>query len=98
MRGTPNSSFSYPVTFACRNEKLYGLRETSGRFRISASLMVRPRSILPGSAIGASPLTETTSATPPTSSVKLRVAVCPAESFTPVRSAALKPWISARTV
>ncbi len=85
------------MTFACRNAKLYGLRDTSGRFLISACEIVRPRSILPGSATGESPDTDTTSATPPTSSDSSTTAVWPAARLMPVRSRVLKPEISAFT-
>ena len=76
---------------------MYGLRETRGRFFTSVSPMTRPRAILPGSATGASPLTETTSWTPPTSSAKFSTAVWPALRPMPVRSTDLNPDSSTLT-
>ena len=77
---------------------MYGLRETSGRFLISTALIVRPRSILPGSAIGASAVTETTSLTAPTPSVMFTTAVMPAVSSIPDCSKVLNPDSSAETL
>ena len=57
-RGTPNSTFSMPVTPGCTSAKLYGLRATSGRLCTSRSLIVWPMSMRAMSSAGMSaPLT-----------------------------------------
>ena len=91
-RGTPNSTFSMPVTPGCTRAKLYGLRATSGRLCTSSSLIVWPMSMRATSSAGMSlPLTVIVSLTVPTESVALTTAVWPTESWTPVCSNFLKP-------
>ena len=59
--------------------------------------MVRPRSILPGSAMGDSLVTVTVSVMLPTLSVTFTTADWPADSVSPCCSNFLKPWSSAET-
>ena len=74
-RGTPNSGFSKPVTPGCSSAKLYGLRETSGRFLTSFSVMLRPASTFAVSTTGTSTVTAMVSLNSPTSSCRLTTAV-----------------------
>ena len=83
-RGTPNSTFSYPVTPGCTSAKLYGLRATSGRLCTSSSLIVWPMSIRDVSTSGLSPVTVTVSLTAPTAIVTFTTAVAPTDTVMPV--------------
>src|SRR5919204_668636 len=97
-RGTPNSTFSNPVTPGCTSAKLYGLRATSGRLWTSRSLIVWPTSMRARSSAGLSALlTVIVSLTAPIDSVALTTAVCPTESRTSVYSNFLKPGSSTST-
>jgi len=97
-RGTPNSTFSMPVTPGCTSAKLYGLRATNGRLWTSSSLIVWPTSMRAMSSAGMSLLlTVIVSLTVPTDRVAFTVAVCPTESEMSVCSNFLKPCSSATT-
>ena len=91
-RGTPNSEFSLPMTPGSSSAKLYGLRETSGRFFTSRSLMLRPMSILPRSTAGVSAVTVIASDTVLTFSVSFSTSASPAVSSTSVCSSFEKPF------
>ena len=65
-RGTPNSTFSMPVTPGCTSAKLYGFLATSGRLCTSRSLIVWPMSMRAVSISGLSALTVIVSLTVPT--------------------------------
>ncbi len=98
-RGTPNSTFSVPVTPGWTRAKLYGFLATSGRFCTSVSLIVWPMSMRPRSRAGMSAaLTLTVSVSPPTASTGLMTTDWPTDRRTPVCSNFLKPWSSAVTV
>ncbi len=83
-RGTPNSTFSMPVTPGCTSAKLYGLRATSGSECTSWSLIVWPMSMRAASSSGESAVTRIVSLTAPTPSTTLTVAVDPTDRRMPV--------------
>src|SRR3954462_4326188 len=97
-RGTPNSTFSMPVTPGWTSAKLYGLRATSGRLCTSRSVIVWPMSMrATSSAVMSELLTVIVSLTVPTDSVALTVAVCPTDNWMSVPSNFLNPCSSATT-
>ena len=96
-RGTPNSTFSMPVTPGWTSAKLYGLRATSGRLCTSSSLMVWPMSIRLVSISGLSALTVIVSLTVPTLSETFTTADWPTDNVMPDCSKRLNPWSSATT-
>ena len=91
LRGTPNSVFGRALALGWSRIKLYGLRESSGRFSIELVLSMEPRSVRPGSITGAAPDTSTTSAVPPTRRAMSTVAVVPASITIPLRVSPLNP-------
>ena len=91
LRGTPNSVLGRALALGWSRMKLYGLRESSGRFSMELVLSMEPRSVRPGSMTGAAPDTSTVVAVPPTCRLKSTVAVLPASSTIPVRVWARNP-------